>query len=55
MFNMFDFFVALDTNLMNGKLNSILKNLYCLFLPNTLKSFCLSHLSRRFIKFSECL
>lgn len=55
MFNVFDFFIALETNLMNGKLNKVLENLHWLFLPDVLKSFCLSHTSQMFIKFSECL
>ena len=55
MLNIFNFFIALDTNLMNGKLNKVLENLYWLFLPNILKSFCLLHPSQMFIEFSECL
>lgn len=49
MFNIFDLFIALDTNLMNGKLNKVLENLYRQFLPNILKSFCLPHPSQMFI------
>lgn len=42
MFNAFNFFIALDTNLMNGKPNKVLENLYWLFLAKYTEVFVLT-------------